>query len=113
MKPETMMIGLNPPRGIFCWEVFSSTRNRSSYVRPSLNPPRGIFCWEAWEEETTKGSYYKVSIPHGGFFVGKSTTLRCYRWRCFMRLNPPRGIFCWEGHDMLTLLLQTPPASHW
>ena len=35
---------LNPPQGIFCWEVqgIYATHLRGE----SLNPPQGIFCWE-------------------------------------------------------------------
>ena len=37
----------------------------------SLNPPRGIFCWEDVKMEQVAAFVEKVSIPLGGFFVGK------------------------------------------
>ena len=62
-----------------------------------LNPPRGIFSWEG-RTRTSSEARCSVSIPHGGFLVGKingSSTGR--RASGFKRLNPPRGIFSWEG----------------
>ena len=62
--------GLNPPQGIFCWEVTKRSWRCKECWR--LNPPQGIFCWEVtyldehyWDYSNT------VSIPHRGFFVGK------------------------------------------
>ena len=83
---------LNPPRGIFCWEGWSwSLADPTS----SLNPPRGIFCWEEMEIKELERQLADVSIPHGGFFVGK-TRGWVSATRVMISLNPPRGIFCWE-----------------
>ena len=45
-KYNIVAICLNPPQGIFCWEVGNHKGEDNEVER--LNPPQGIFCWEGW-----------------------------------------------------------------
>ena len=56
------------PTGDFLLGRGNATPQNSQWY--SLNPPRGIFCWEGKAKAFLAPGAF-VSIPHGGFFVGK------------------------------------------
>ena len=85
---------LNPPRGIFCWEVGKTCYTKSS--ASCLNPPRGIFCWEADLRDKRPERGVLSQSPTGDFLLGRRWKSKQYR-TISTGLNPPRGIFCWEG----------------
>ncbi len=86
---------LNPPRGIFCWEVIAESLLVISVL--SLNPPRGIFCWEA-RALCCSSSRTPSQSPTGDFLLGSRAPLTAHTGGAKCSLNPPRGIFCWEAH---------------
>ncbi len=82
--------GLNPPRGIFCWEVVKEKSLTSVRINVSI-PHGGFFVGKMGGTGHNRQERWSVSIPHGGFFVGKTVSEVRGTWHCLSQ--SPTGDF--------------------
>ena len=83
------------PSGDF---LLGRSKGDTPWAKNSSQSPSGDFLLGRNENGRNLDSVQEiVSIPLGGFFVGKCRKAERRFFHDYLRLNPPRGIFCWEG----------------
>ena len=91
-KPATFLS--QSPTGDF---LLGRTSVAVFFVNSLSQSPTGDFLLGSGSFQNSLGSSpWRVSIPHGGFFVGKLKENVMIKQNASPGLNPPRGIFCWE-----------------